>query len=109
MAKADDTGGGGEGRREGEEEIGDEEVREVMDRAIRRLNIMETFFLVAALVLALLGGGVVAWLFGLALDVPFRYLWVGASLLLFVIPGVVVFLRARSSNSGKGGGAKEED
>ena len=76
---------------------------------MRRLNVLETLFLVAALVLALLGGGVVAWLFGLALDVPLRYLWVGASLLLFVVPGVGVFLRARASTGGKGGGAKEED
>lgn len=74
--------------------------REVMDRAIRRLNILEYVILGAAALLALLGGALVAWLASISLEVSFRISWVVASLLLFAVPGGIVYARERLTDSG---------
>lgn len=79
----------------GEEEA--EIAREVMDRAIRRLDLLEYFILLFALLLALLGGALVAWVLGRSLGLPFRWTWAGASLLLFIVPGGFAYLRERRS------------
>lgn len=71
--------------------------REVMERAIRRLNILEYLILGAAAVLALVGGALVAWLVSAVAEVSFRLSWVVASLLLFVVPGGIVYARERLS------------
>jgi hypothetical protein len=81
------------GRRYDPDEV--EAAREVTARAIRRLNILEYVILLFALVLALLGGALVAWVASSATDIPFRWIWAGASLLLFVLPGALVYLRER--------------
>lgn len=70
-----------------------DQTREVMERAIRRLNILEYVILGATGLLALLGGALVAWLVSSMVEVSFRVSWVVASLLLFVIPGAVVYSR----------------
>jgi hypothetical protein len=72
-----------------------EAAREVMDRAIRRLNALEYVILLAALILALVGGALVAWFLDISLGLPFRWSWVGASLLLFIVPGGFTYLRER--------------
>jgi hypothetical protein len=74
-----------------------EAAREIMDRAIRRLNALEYVILLFALVMALVGGALVAWVLGMALGFPFRWSWAGASLLLFIVPGGFAYLRERRS------------
>jgi hypothetical protein len=81
------------GRRYDPDEV--EAAREVTARALRRLNILEYVILFFALVLALLGGAMVAWVVTSSTDLPFRWTWAGASLLLFVLPGALVYLRER--------------
>ena len=76
--------------------------REVMGRAIRRLNALEYMILVLAVVLALVGGAVVGWLLSFSFAVPFRWGWAGASLLLFLIPGGVVYVRDLRRPGGEG-------
>ena len=76
-------------RREKEARI----TREVAGRAVWRLNLLEYFILFAALVLALAGGALVAWVLGATMDLPFRISWAAASLLLFILPGGGVYLR----------------
>ena len=69
--------------------------REVMDRAIRRLNILEVLILGGAVAAAIAGGWLTAWLAMNALGAPFRLTWFTASLLLFAVPGVLVWSRER--------------
>lgn len=65
----------------------------MVERAIWRLNVLEYLMLGMAVALALGGGALVAWIFKTSFGVPFRPSWVIASLLLFIIPGLVVFGR----------------
>jgi len=67
--------------------------REVAGRAVRRLDVLEYFILLAAVILALLGGALVAWILGTEVGFPFRISWAVASLLLFIVPGGIVYLR----------------
>lgn len=67
--------------------------RRVMERAIWRLNVLEYLMLGMAAALSLGGGALVAWILRTSFGVPFRPFWVIASLLLFIIPGMVVFGR----------------
>ena len=69
--------------------------REVMDRAIRRLNILESLILAGAAVAALVGGWLTAFLAQSAIGLPFRPTWFVASLALFVVPGFLVWSRER--------------
>lgn len=71
----------------------DEFTRDVMERAIRRLNILEYVILGLAALLALLGGALVAWLLGEMVEIPFRLGWALASLFLFLVPGAIVYAR----------------
>ena len=66
-----------------------------MERAIWRLNVLEYLMMGMTAVLALGGGALVAWILMTSFGVPFRPSWVIASLLLFIIPGLVVFGRER--------------
>ncbi|MDX1566381.1 MAG: hypothetical protein R3223_01190 [Longimicrobiales bacterium] len=75
----------------------DDFTRDVMERAIRRLNVLEYVILGFAAALALLGGALVAWLLGETLDIPFRWGWALASLLLFLVPGAIVYARENLS------------
>lgn len=67
--------------------------REEMERAIRRLNMLEYLILAAAFLLALAGGGVVAYVLSAGTTLPFRLMWAVLTLLLLVIPGALVFGR----------------
>ena len=71
----------------------DQFTRDVMERAIRRLNILEYVILGLAALLALLGGALVAWLLSETVEIPFRLGWALASLLLFLVPGAIVYAR----------------
>jgi len=74
--------------------------RDVMDRALKRLNVLEYLILVLGAVLALAGGGLVAWILSSTADLPFRASWAVASLLLFIVPGGLVYLRELRSGPG---------
>ena len=78
-----------------EEAVGQkgEAAREALNWVVGRLNVLEFLILFLALVLALLGGALVAWLLGPALPISFRWLWAVVSLLLFILPGGWVYLR----------------
>ena len=67
--------------------------REVTSRALWRLNVLEYFILLAAVGLALVGGALVAWMLSTLADLSFRWCWAGSSLLLFIVPGGIVYLR----------------
>ena len=67
--------------------------REVAGRALRRLDLLEYLILLAALILALLGGALVAWILAAYAGLSFRIGWAAASLLLFIVPGGTVYLR----------------
>ena len=72
--------------------------QEVAARAIHRLNLLEWVILAGAGLIAMLGGALVAWLIAAQLKVSFRLTWIGLSMLLLVVPGLIVILR-----SGRGG------
>lgn len=72
-----------------------EGTREDLNRAIRRLGILEWVILGAAALFALVGG----WVIALLLEdwgLPFRLTWTIASTLLFGVPGVKVLLAERA-------------
>lgn len=69
-----------------------EAVRAALNRAARRLNILELIVLGAAIIASTAGGWLAALLAGRAFGFPFRTTWVGASLALFAIPALVAFL-----------------
>jgi uncharacterized membrane protein len=72
-----------------------QKVRQVAERAVRRLNVLEYVILAVAAVLALLAGAVAAFLLEAALGFPFRPTWAVASLALFCIPAAVAYLKEK--------------
>lgn len=68
---------------------------EVAARAIRRLDVLEWVILAGAMVLAIAGGAAVAWLIVQTVELGFRPIWAGMSVLLFVVPGVIAIIRMR--------------
>ena len=81
------------------------EVRANLNRAVRRLNILELILLGAAAVVALGGGWLAALLGARAFDLPFRATWMAASLSLFIVPAVIALgmERLRRRTAGKSG------
>jgi predicted lysophospholipase L1 biosynthesis ABC-type transport system permease subunit len=71
------------------------ELRRVTTRAVRRLNVLEYVILGVAAALAMLAGLLAALVLGAALDLPFRPTWIVASLVLFIVPATVAYLRAQ--------------
>ncbi len=78
-------------------------VRQVASRAVRRLNVLEFMLLFLAAALALAAGALAAWLLSSTFGFSFRWGWAGASLLLFVVPAGVAYLREIRQSAGKGG------
>jgi len=70
-----------------------EAARRAMEWTRRRLNVLEVLVLLLALILALLGGALVAWVLSTVAAAPFRLTWAVISLLLFIVPGGGVYLR----------------
>jgi len=85
--------------------------RKVMNRAIRRLNVLEWLLLGAAAIASLVGGWLAALLGRSALGLPFRGTWITASLLLFLIPGAIAWVAERRSRAtpGANGGANDNE
>jgi membrane protein implicated in regulation of membrane protease activity len=76
-----------------------------MERAIRRLNILEYIIIAAAFVLALGGGGLAAYILSSGTALPFRLTWAAISLLLFIVPGLIVFGRNRGRRGARPDGS----
>ena len=74
-------------------------IQEVAARAIRRLNVLEWVILGGAGLIAVLGGALVSWLIAAQLKVSFRLTWIGLSMLLLAVPGLIVILRSRRDGS----------
>lgn len=72
-----------------------EAARQAVSRAIRRLNLLETILMGAAVVIALFGGWLGALLAGSAFGLPMRTTWIVLSLMLFVIPGALAWWAER--------------
>lgn len=82
-------------RRGGTDEEAARITREITERAIRRLDVLEWVILAGAVVFAVIGGWVVAVLLGTAAGLPFTPVWIGASLLLFGVPGALALRQTR--------------
>ena len=67
---------------------------EVARRAIRRLDVLEWVILGAAVALAIGGGALVAWILA-GSSGAFRTIWMVTSVLLFTVPGAIVFARLK--------------
>ncbi len=67
------------------------EARKAIRRAIKRLNVLETIIIGAAVVIALGGGWLGALLARGMFDLPFRTTWMVLSVLFFVVPAAVAW------------------
>ena len=77
----------------------------MMETAIRRLNVLEFVILGVVMVLSLIAGALLAWVLESMIGVSFRLVWGVASLLFFVVPGVLVHRRERLSDDSEQGRA----
>ena len=78
---------------------------EVARRAIRRLDFLEWVILGAAVAMAIGGGALVAWVLAGSGSGNFRTIWMIASAVLLIVPGIVVFTRHRQEERRKGAGS----
>ena len=69
--------------------------RAAMNRAVRRLGVLELLLLLVAAVGALAAGALAALLLRESLGLPFRPVWWVSSLVFFLVPGTLAFARAR--------------
>lgn len=85
---------------------------EVMERAIARLGMIEYVLLGMAMVAALLGGALTAWLAREGLGWSFRWTWTVSSLLYFGVPGAMARQKVRREERRRAarleGGAHED-
>lgn len=70
-------------------------LRIVAARAIRRLGLMQVAILGGATLLAVVAGGLLALLVSSQLTWPFWVVWLVASALFLVVPGVAVWIAGR--------------
>jgi len=77
-----------------------EDARKAVDWVLGRLTVLEYLILFFAMILALAGGALVAWLVGTSTPLSFRWTWAVASLLMFILPGAFVYLREFRSGGG---------
>jgi hypothetical protein len=88
-----------EGRKVPKDREETEEAGKAMDWVLERLTVLEYLILFLAMVLALLGGALVAWLVSTSSSLSFRWTWAVTSLLMFILPGAFVYLRELRSRS----------
>ncbi len=69
--------------------------RDFTERAAKRLDILEHLFLLMAAGAALIAGLLIAWLLNQSFGLAFRSTWAIASLLLFLLPAALSWLRVR--------------
>jgi hypothetical protein len=77
-----------------------EGTRQEMDRAIRRLRILEVVIGLAAVGLAIGGGAVVAFVLSAGTEIPFRLTWGITAVLLLVVPTVIFIVKDRRERAG---------
>ena len=70
--------------------------REVTQRAIRRLDLLEWVVWGAGALMAMVAGAAVAWVMAAVAGWSFRPTWIVASMLLFVIPGGAAIIKIRT-------------
>lgn len=70
-------------------------LRIVAGRAIRRLGVMQYAILGGAALLAVVAGGLLALLVSSQVTLPFWAVWLMASALFLVVPGVAVWIAGR--------------
>jgi hypothetical protein len=70
-----------------------EAAREAVSWILGRLDVLEYLVLFLAMVMALLGGALVAWILAPVVPLSFRWTWALASVLAFILPGGFVYLR----------------
>jgi hypothetical protein len=80
---------------------------EVARRAIRRLDFLEWVILAVAVGLAIAGGALVAWILAGTASTNFRMIWIVTSAVLFIVPGIVVFVKTRWDQRRKATGSGE--
>lgn len=84
----------------------------VARRAIRRLDMLEWVIFAVGAGLAAGGGALIAWMLSTLVGWDFRSTWIGASLLLFVVPGAISIAQIRRDEraaSSATGGQQEGD
>lgn len=74
---------------------------EELDRAIRRLDMLEYLVLGGAVLLALIAGAIGAYLLARGTSLPFFASWVVLSLLFFAGPGGFALWKQRRRGSGR--------
>lgn len=77
--------------------------RAVWRRLQRRVNLYIAGFALAALVVAVVAGAIVAWL-SRPLGLPFRGTWIGATVLFAVVPWIAQFVASRAGSGRRAGG-----
>ncbi len=66
-----------------------------MDRAVRRLGVIELLLLLLAALAALLAGALTGWILNQALAWSFRWSWSVSSMVYFVVPGGIAWWKSR--------------
>lgn len=80
-----------------DEEAAARAAAEVTRRAIRRLDIFEWVIFAGALVIAILGGGIVASLIAPPLELDIRATWSVTALTLFLVAGGIAIVQTRKA------------
>lgn len=89
-----------------------EDARKAVSWIQGRLDVLEYLILFLAMVLALLGGALVAWILSPVVPLSFRWTWGLASLLAFILPGGFMYLRefrARGASPGSNRESKPKE
>jgi hypothetical protein len=74
-----------------------------VERAIRRLSVLEVVIAAAAVVVAVAGGAVVAFVLSAGTAIPFGPTWGITSILLIVVPTALFFAKDRLRRRSRGG------
>lgn len=67
--------------------------RESLRRARSRLNALEFILLGGAAIFSLVGGALLAYLISAGSDLPFRSTWFVTSIVIFLVPAGIVYIR----------------
>lgn len=83
--------------------------QKMMERAVRRLGIIELLLLLLAAVAALLAGALTGWILRDALGWSFRWSWSVSSIVYFVVPGGIAWWRIRNEDRRRRARTSERD
>lgn len=71
----------------------------MMERAVKRLGVIEGLLLALAAIAALLAGALTGWLLNDALGWSFRWSWSVASMAYFVVPAGIAWWKSREERA----------